>query len=130
MRGLGDAKNQGLQTHIGRSIIRNRPIQLYVPFDTIRDYITATDAAARLIMILRQDACPVLYEMRLVAPEHPTTIAEIAATFKRVPQRKLRVVTSVSRNTALYTRRVQFLSLTPPGPHSFPSTSLIVGIGQ
>lgn len=130
--GVGQAtqKNQGLLTHIARSIIRNRPIQIYVPFDTIRDYIPAPDVAARLVMILRQEAVQPSYQMRLVASEHPTTIAEIVATFKRVSRHIPRVVTSVSRSTALYTRRMQFRSLAPAGPHPFQKTSLIVGIGQ
>jgi UDP-glucose 4-epimerase len=130
--GVGQAtqKNQGLLTHIARSIIRNRPIQIYVPFDTIRDYINATDAAVRLVMILRQEPCTVQYQMRLIASENPTTIAEIIAVFKRLSRHTPRVVTSVSRSTALYTRRVQFRSLAPAGPFPYPSTSLIVGVGQ
>lgn len=99
-------------------------------FDTIRDYITADDAAARLVMILREGNGDLRYQMRLVASEHPATIAAIIATFKRVSRHRPRVVTSVSRSTALYTRRVQFRSLTPAGVHPFPSTSLIVGIGE
>lgn len=130
--GVGQAtqKNQGLLTHIARSIIRSRPIQIYVPFDTIRDYIIASDAAARMVLILRHGAGRPRYDMRLVASERPTTIAEIVATFKRVSRHTPRVVTSVSRSTALYTRRVQFRSLVPAGADPFPSTSLIVGIGQ
>lgn len=130
--GIGQAtqKTQGLLTHIARCIIRNRPIQIYVPFDTIRDYISAPDAATRLVMILRGEAGQAGYEMRLVASEHPTTIAEIVATFKRVARRTPRVVTSVNRSTALYTRRVQFRSIFPVGQYAFPRTSLIVGIGQ
>jgi len=130
--GVGQAtqKNQGLLTHIARSIIRNRPIQIYVPFDTIRDYINATDAAVRLVMILRQDTGYPPFQMRLIASEVPTTIAEIIGVFKRVSRHTPRVVTSVSRSTALYTRRVQFRSLVPAGAYPFPSTSLIVGVGQ
>lgn len=130
--GAGQAtqKSQGLLTHIARSIIRNRPIQIYVPFDTIRDYIAAPDVAARLVLILRQEGGQPGYQMRLVASEDPTTIAAIVATFKRVSRHTPRVVTSVSRSTALYTRRVQFRSLVPAGPYPFPKTSLIVGIGQ
>jgi UDP-glucose 4-epimerase len=130
--GAGQAtqKNQGLLTHIARCIIRNRPIQIYVPFDTIRDYISADDAAVRLVTILRREAGALRYRMQLLASEHPTTIAQIVATFKRVSRHTPRVVTSVSRSTGLYTRRVQFRSLAPAEAHPFPSTSLIVGIGQ
>lgn len=128
--GQATHKTQGLLTHIARSIIRNKPVQIYVPFDTIRDYIAAADAAVRLIMAMRQEPGAMRYQMRLVASETPTTIAEIVATFKRVSRRTPRVVTSVSRNTGLYARRVQFRSIFASGADPLPSTSLIVGIGQ
>lgn len=128
--GQATRNNQGLLTHIARSIIRGRSIQIYVPFDTILDYISASDAAARLAMILRSQPDQARYEVRLVASEHFTTIAEIVATFKCVSRHTPRGVTSVSGSTALYARRVQFRSLGWAGPHPFPSTSLIVGIGH
>lgn len=127
--GQSAGKKQGLLSHIARSIVRNKPIQVYVPFDTIRDYITANDAAARIILAIRRQLDATRDLTLIVASENPTTIAEIIATFKRVSRRTPRVVTSVSRNTALYSRRVQFRSISQvPGP--WPSTSLIVGIGQ
>lgn len=123
-------KKQGLLTHIARSIVRNKPIQIYVPFDTIRDYITAADAAARMIIMLRQRQHAARHLTQVVASEHPTTIAEILATFKRVSRRTPLVVTSVHQNASLYTRRVQYRSIASSEPHEWPSTTLIVGVGQ
>lgn len=123
-------KKQGLLTHIARSIVRNKPIQIYVPFDTIRDYITAADAAIRMIAILRERRSGARHRTQVLASENPTTIAEILATFKRVSRRTPLVVTSVSQNAALYSRRVQYRSLASGAPHDWPSTSLIVGVGQ
>lgn len=128
--GQSFGKKQGLLTHIARCIMRNKPIQIFVPFDTIRDYITATDAAARMILALRQPHGATRYAIQVVASENPTTIAEILATFKRVSRRTPRVVTSVNQHALLYSRRVQFRSTALHEPHDWPSTSLIVGIGQ
>lgn len=130
--GVGQSlgKKQGLLTHIARSVVRNRPIQIYVPFDTIRDYITADDAAARIVRAMRRDAVHARHLPLIVASENPTTIAEIVATFKRLARRTPRVVTSVTRNTALYTRRVQFLSTAALGLEDCPRTSLLVGVGR
>lgn len=129
--GVGQApgKKQGLLTHVARCIVRNKPIQIFVPFDTIRDYISAADAAVRMMMVLRQDR-HLHHFTQIIASEVPVTIAEIIATFKRVARRTPHVVTGVSHNTALYKRRVQFHSLAARGPESWPSTSLLVGIGQ
>jgi UDP-glucose 4-epimerase len=128
--GQSSGKKQGLLAHIARSIVRNTPIQIFVPFDTIRDYLTASDAAARMVMALRQGKDPSRCLMQLVASEHPTTIAEILATFKRISRRTPLVVTSISRSTALYTRRVQFRSIVDTHEQHLPHTSLLVGIGQ
>lgn len=128
--GQSYGKKQGLLTHIARNIVRNRPIQIYVPFDTIRDYIAVADAANRMILALRQHQGEARHVALVVASEKPTTIAEILATFKRVSRRAPRVVTSVSQNSSLYTRRVQFRSLMPSPATVVHGTSLIVGIGQ
>ena len=43
--GQAKGKRQGLLAHIARCLLRNQPVHIYVPFDTIRDYIAADDAA-------------------------------------------------------------------------------------
>lgn len=128
--GQSAGKKQGLLTHIARSIVRNKPIQIYVPFDTIRDYITATDAASRMISTLTQHLGEACHQTQVIASENPTTIAEILATFRRVSRRTPLVVTSVSQNSSLYTRRVQYRSIAMREPYAWKSTSLLVGIGQ
>jgi UDP-glucose 4-epimerase len=128
--GQATAKKQGLLTHIARSIVRNTPIQIYVPFDTIRDYIAVADAAARMIMALRDNPGHVRHRIQLLASETPTTVAEIIGAFKRVSRRTPRVVTGITRNTALYTHCVQFRSIAPASIEPRPHTNLIVGIGQ
>lgn len=128
--GHGHGKKQGLLTHIARSLLLNKPIQVYVPFDTIRDYIHAADAAACLVAALRGLPPERRYVVKIIASEHPTTIAEIIATFKRVARRSPLIVTSANRHTALYTRRIQFRSVEPTQAPDLPVTSLIVGIAQ
>ncbi|HEY1129909.1 MAG TPA: NAD-dependent epimerase/dehydratase family protein [Roseateles sp.] len=128
--GTGQArgKRQGLISHMARSIVRNRPIQIFVPFDTVRDYITAEDAAELIIDSLRT-LPPGVGRMRIVAAERPTSIAEIVATFRRVARRPVLIATSASQLSSLYLRRVQFRSIWETArPAS--STSLAVGVAQ
>lgn len=129
--GAGQAagKQQGLLTHIARSVVRNQPIQIYVPFDTIRDYLCATDAATQMVGVVR-DAGQAPQLTKIVAAEHPTTIAEIVAIFKRLARRQPRIVTSASQRAGLYGRRIQFHSAIPLADHEKPTTSLPVGIAQ
>ncbi len=128
--GQASGKKQGLLTHIARKIIRNQLIQIYVPFDTIRDYISAHDAARVMIRALRAQPSASRFLIKIVASERPTTVAEIVSTFKRIVRRPPRIVTSANRMTSLYSRRVQFRSVVLPAAGAVPSTSLAIGISQ
>lgn len=128
--GQATGKKQGLLTHMARCILRNQPIQIYVPFDTIRDYIAADDAAAAMVSALARISAPQQTVIRIVASQRPTTIAEIVSIFKRIARRGPRIVTSASRLSALYTRRVQFRSMATQEDASLPAVSLAVGIAR
>ncbi len=123
-------KRQGLMSQVARSVVRRQPVQIFVPFDTIRDYIHADDAAARIVFALRALPADAGAQVRIVASEQPTTIAEIVATFRRLARTNPRIITSSSLETALYTRRVQFRSLFK-SPASAPvCRSLMVGAAE
>lgn len=128
--GQSTGKQQGLLAHIARCTVRNRPIQIYVPFDTIRDYIAVDDAAATMVAGLRatNERQPVI--TKIVASEHPTTIAEIISIFKRITRRAPKIVTSANRLSSLYSRRVQFQSVVLPECAPRSKTSLLIGIAQ
>ena len=130
--GAGQAagKKQGLLGHMARNIIRNRPIQIYVPFDTIRDYIDADDAAVAMIGALRSTRQTSQVLTKIIASESPTTIAEIVSIFKRLARRTPLVVRSANRLSALYTRRVQYRSLVRSEIARPPGKRLAVGISQ
>lgn len=128
--GQATGKTQGLLTHIARRMLRNQPIQIYVPFDTIRDYITADDAAAAVVQASNMAGNTHQVVMKIVAAEHPTTVAEIISTFKRITRRSPRVVTSASKLSVLYSRRVQFKSIVLTECRSSKAISLPVGIAQ
>jgi UDP-glucose 4-epimerase len=128
--GQATGKRQGLLAHMARSIVRHRPIQIFVPFDTIRDYIAVDDAAAIIIAALRAQPCGERLQMKIVGSEQPQTIAEIIATFKRIARRPPLIATSASRLSAIYSRRVQFRSVVQPDCRSLVSTSLLIGVSQ
>jgi len=128
--GQARGKQQGLLAHMARSVVCNRPIQIYVPFDTIRDYIFVDDAAAAMVAHLSVPDDRPQVTTRIIAGEQPTTIAEIVGAFRRVARRAPRIVTSASKLGALYSRRIQFRSVGLPVPSALPKTSLLIGIAQ
>jgi UDP-glucose 4-epimerase len=128
--GQSRGKPQGLLTHVARCMLAGLPVHVYVPFDTIRDYLAADDAAAAMIAALRADAGVPRVRTKIIASERPVTIAEIIALFRKVGRRAPRVITSASPLSGAYPRRLRFRSAVPPDGASLPKTSLLVGIAR
>jgi len=128
--GQATGKQQGLLALIARRILRNQPIQIYVPFDTIRDYIAADDAASTIVAALRAISGRSGVFTKIIASEQPTTIAEIISIYKRIARRTPRIVTSASKLSCIYTRRIQFHSIAVPVNERLSRTSLLIGIAQ
>jgi UDP-glucose 4-epimerase len=128
--GQATGKKQGLLGHMARSIIRNQPIQVFVPYDTIRDYVDADDAARAMIGTLRAANEDSRVLTKIIASEQPATIAEIVSIFKRLARRSPLVVRSANKLSSLYTRRVQFRSMVVSSYVRAPGKRLPVGISQ
>lgn len=128
--GQAGGKKQGLLTHIARSILRNQPIQIFVPYDTIRDYISADDAAETILTALHKTVMHPSVLTKIIASEHPATIAEIISIFKRISRRNPRVVTSANKLSGLYSRRVLFRSIALPECKITSTKQLPLGIAQ
>lgn len=128
--GQAYGKRQGLIAHIARCVITNDPIHIYVPFDTIRDYITADDAAQSVTGGVWQLHGSRGAALRIVASERPTTIAQILAAFKKLARRPPRIVTSASPVAASYSRRIQFRSIHSSPDERSRRRNLMVGIAD
>ena len=128
--GQAAGKKQGLMSHLARSILRNQAVQIYVPYDTIRDYITADDAAAAMVAASRRGGGDARVLVKIVASERPATIAEIVSIFRRLARRAPRIATRASPLAGLYARRVQFRSIVLISRPRVPPTTLAVGIAQ
>ena len=128
--GQSAGKKQGLLTHVARCIIGNRPIHIYVPFDTIRDYIAADDAAAAMIAVLRSMPEEPRVLTKIIASEQPTSIAQIISLFTKIARRNPRVIASATRLSGVYPRGMRFKSVAGLEGARPPQTSLLVGLSQ
>lgn len=115
--GLGQnlAKPQGLIAHMSRCLIYSRPIHLYVPLDTIRDYIRANECADHIARCARRLlADPTLGTARglvkIFASEQETSLAQIVSAFSRVTHRSPRLVLGATEASRLQPRRLRFRS--------------------
>jgi UDP-glucose 4-epimerase len=128
--GQATSKKQGLLVYMARSIIRNQPIQIYVPYDTIRDYIDADDAAFAMVVSVRTVNSESRVLTKIIASENSATIAEIVAIFKRLSRRTPLVVRSANKLSNLYSRRVKFKSIVVSEGAFRPGKTLPIGISQ
>lgn len=122
-------KKQGLLTHIARSIIQRTPINIFVPFDTIRDYLHVDDAAQMLMQILDLQQGKERILTKIIASENPVSIAQIIGIFKGVTRISPRIMTSSSPLRDSYVHRMKFRSTVLPLAEK-PATSLLIGVAQ
>lgn len=132
------AKPQGLISHISRCLIWQQPIHVYVPLDTIRDYIYVDDcarqiASASVDWLAGGAAQPhsSCNRVKLFAAEEPTTVAQIVGEFTRLSLRRHpRVICAPSPLGLQQPRRLQFKSVVAPCLATMRRTALQVGISE
>lgn len=85
------SKNQGLVSKMCLQAAKRQPVSVFVPIDTLRDYIFVDDAAEvirRFVAVAQQDAaCST--RTRVVARGSSLTIAELAARIRGVGHRRI-----------------------------------------
>jgi UDP-glucose 4-epimerase len=107
-------KPQGLVSQIARSSIHRRPVRIYVPLDTVRDYLFAADAGRGMVDVLERLAQspetgprPLV---KILASEEETSVGGLLAVFRRVTRRKVAVVAGLSPLGRLQPLRLRFRS--------------------
>lgn len=107
-------KQQGLLSHIARCALRNKPVEVFVPLDTSRDYLFSDDAANEFISslrTLRTHKCR--FRAKIIAAEQSVTISEVLSIFNRLLKKQVRVVCNRNSMSSLYAPRVSYRSLYP-----------------
>lgn len=128
------AKPQGLISHIARAHLLGQPISVYVPLDTMRDYLYATDAA-RLVMngmarLRASGAEGRGVVTKILASHQSVTVGFLVAEFRRVTRRKPRVVYGASSAAAYQAKDLRLRSVVWPELDSTPVVPLPVGMAQ
>jgi UDP-glucose 4-epimerase len=128
--GQAYGKGQGLIAEIARRILKNQHASIYVPFDTIRDYIYSYDAAQAMIETTNMLFDHLGQTIKIIGSERPTTIAEIISLFKNISKRNPRIILSDSYKRNAYNRKVILKSINQPLKFNFAKTSLLIGISN
>jgi len=83
-------KLQGLISRLALASVKRQPINIFVPLDTIRDYIYVDDAAQAILDLMVQSPRPDSTQVEVIASGVPTTVGQLIQTMtlltkKRVP---------------------------------------------
>ena len=126
-------KPQGLITQVGSSALRRRPVSIYVPLDTIRDYLFVEDAAlliTRAIERLEEESIGLSYPhvvVKVIASEVDSTVATVLAAWRLVLKRSPGVALAANPAGLLQPRRLSFRSRVWPELRVEP-TPLPIGV--
>ena len=129
-------KPQGLISHMSRCLIHRQPIHIYVPMDTIRDYLFVEDAARAIVRWMKrldeEGVCSgrALRVLKICASETETTIAGLVGVFQHLARRRLRVVFAAQPADGQQPARLQFRSTVWADEPVRVETSLLAGIDR
>jgi UDP-glucose 4-epimerase len=122
-------KQQGLIGEMIRKILSNQVAHIYVPLQTMRDYISASNAAKQMIDVaeLKTNENLGTY-VKIIASGTSVSIAQILAILRRICKRNLRIVTQADIKIMQYQRVVQFKSVININNEKQHQNNLIEGI--
>lgn len=127
-------KPQGLVSHIARAHLLGQPISIYVPLDTMRDYLYVSDAARLVVQGMTRLRTPAEVRSGVVtkvfASHQSVTVGFLVSEFRRVTRRKPRVVYGASSAAAYQARDLRLRSVVWPELDDTPVVPLPVGIAQ
>lgn len=123
-------KRHGLLSHLARAVIWNKPLQIYVPLQTSRDYLAHTDAAAQMLAALGAACKTPQVLTKIIAAEQSTSIAEVLAMFRKVARRPPRITIARDALSAHYPVHVQYRSCVAPSWPASRRLPLLLGIAQ
>jgi UDP-glucose 4-epimerase len=127
------SKPQGLIAHVGHAALRHQPVSIYVPLDTIRDYLFAADAGSMVVEAVkrseksRRDGGPPEATVKIFASEVETTVASVLRAWRQVLRRPLRISFAGSPVGRLQPRVLSFRSCVWPELRGQP-TLLPLGV--
>lgn len=123
-------KHQGLISQFCRAHLTGQPLLLYMPLDTVRDYLYVDDAGAMAAQMLQRarGLPPGASVMKILASHRALTIGALLGEMRRLLRRSPPVVHGPSPAARLQARDLRLQSVTWPDLDRRPMTPLPVGI--
>ncbi len=125
-------KSQGIVTAICKAMLFHQPIEIYVPLETVRNYVYVDDAGVIIASFVMQlgAASPGSTITKVVASDRNSSISFLLHECKQVFGRHPRIVLSRSSVEALHSRDLRLCSKVLPELDRFAFTPVAVGISR
>lgn len=125
-------KPQGLISHIARALLLRRPVSIYVPLDTLRDYLYVDDAARLvvdgLVRLRSESAQEPQSVTKIIASHQSVSVGYLISEFGRVLKRRPQVVYGASGAAAYQSRDLRLRSRVWTELDTEPFVPIPVGI--
>lgn len=121
-------KLQGLISHIALARLTSRPASIYVPLDTLRDYILVDDCAELVLDALERLETEGGHVTKILASGQPASIATLLGHFRTITGGRPRVVLGSSAAGALQAHDLRLRSVVWPDLDLRRGTGLPAGI--
>ncbi len=107
-------KPQGLISQLCQAQLTRQPLNVYVPLDTMRDYLFVDDAAAMTVAGLGAVTDSGRRALKVLASERSTTVGAVLGDLHRVTRRRPPVVLGVSPRSRYQVRDIRLRSVAWP----------------
>lgn len=126
-------KPQGLISQLCLSLVTNRPLGVYVPMDTLRDYIYVRDAAAVIADFTqavgaREPGSAAV--TKIVASGHAISVAKVLGELRLIARRRPPLILAASPLSAAQARDLRFRSTVLAELDRRPLTPFPVGLAR
>ena len=124
------AKPQGIISQLCRAHLTAQPVSIYVPMDTIRDYLFVDDCATKIVdglQLMRQGTIPSSMT-KILASQQAVTIGAVLGEFRRVFAKRPYVVLGSSELSSVQSLDLRLRSVVAPEIDRRPLTPLGAGI--
>ena len=121
-------KAQGLVTSLARAAVTRRPMNIFVPLDTRRDYVFVRDAATTTLRMLAAAAAEETALTKIVASGRTTTIAELLGLVERMMRRPCPLTFAATPAGQQQPASLSFRSVVSPDLDAVPRTTLSEGV--
>lgn len=127
------AKPQGLVSQLCRSIVTSKPLGVYVPMDTLRDYIYVDDAAitiADLTAAVAARPAGSAAVVKIIGTGQAISIAKVLGELRLIARRRPPLILAASPFSAGQARDLRLRSIVLPELDRRPFTPFAVGFSQ